>query len=70
MSAKVLVVDDDALNCELIRAILCSVGMDADSVTNSAEAAARLGREKFHAVFLDMRMPPPDGIARRFASPP
>jgi CheY-like chemotaxis protein len=63
VSAKVLVVDDDALNCELIREILCSVGMDADSVTNSAEAAARLGREKFHAVFLDMRMPPPDGIA-------
>lgn len=62
LRARILVVDDHAPTCELICEILCSAGMDADSVTNSAEAAARLGREKFHAVFLDMRMPPPDGI--------
>jgi CheY-like chemotaxis protein len=36
--------------------------MEAISVTNSAEAAERLKREKYHAVFLDMRMPPPDGV--------
>ncbi len=60
--ARILVVDDHAPTCELICEILRSAGMDADSATNSAEAAARLGREKFHAVFLDMRMPPPDGI--------
>lgn len=63
LRAHILVVDDHAPTCELICEILCSAGMDADSLTNSAEAAARLGREKFHAVFLDMRMPPPDGIA-------
>jgi CheY-like chemotaxis protein len=63
LRTHILVVDDHAPTCELISEILCSAGMDADSVTNSAEAAARLGREKFHAVFLDMRMPPPDGIA-------
>ncbi len=63
MPAKILVVDDHAPTCELISEILCSAGMDADSATSSTEAAARLGREKFHAVFLDMRMPPPDGIA-------
>ncbi len=60
--ARILVVDDHAPTCELICEILCSAGMDADSVTSSTEAVARLGREKFHAVFLDMRMPPPDGI--------
>jgi CheY-like chemotaxis protein len=62
LRAHILVVDDHAPTCELICEILSSSGMDADSLTNSAEAAARLGREKFHAVFLDMRMPPPDGI--------
>lgn len=36
--------------------------MEANSVTDSAEAAERLRREKFHAVFLDMRMPPPNGV--------
>jgi uncharacterized protein (TIGR02266 family) len=62
LSARVLVVDDDPLTCELICEILLSAGMGADSVTDSGEAAKRLRREKYHAVFLDMRMPPPDGI--------
>ena len=62
MPAQILVVDDDRLTCELICEILRSAGMEANSVTDSAEAAERLQREKFHAVFLDMRMPPPDGL--------
>jgi CheY-like chemotaxis protein len=36
--------------------------MEANFLTDSAEAAERLRREKYHAVFLDMRMPPPDGV--------
>jgi CheY-like chemotaxis protein len=31
-------------------------------MTDSTQAAARLKTEKFNAVFLDIRMPPPDGI--------
>jgi CheY-like chemotaxis protein len=62
MPAQVLVVDDDALTCELIREILCSAGMDAASLTDSTEAALLLQTHKFHAIFLDVRMPPPDGI--------
>jgi CheY-like chemotaxis protein len=60
--ARVLVVDDDALTCELIREILRLAGMDVVSLTDSTEAASRLRTEKFHAIFLDVRMPPPDGI--------
>jgi len=59
--AQVLVVDD-ALTCELIREVLCSAGMEAASLTDSTEAASRLRTEKFHAVFLDVRMPPPHRI--------
>jgi CheY-like chemotaxis protein len=62
LPAQILVVDDDRPTCELICEILRSAGMEANSVTDSAEAAERLQREKFHAVFLDMRMPPPDGL--------
>jgi CheY-like chemotaxis protein len=36
--------------------------MEASSLTSSLEAAERLTREKYHAVFMDMRMPPPDGV--------
>jgi len=61
LPARILVVDDDPLTGELICEILCSAGMDASFLTGSAEAAERLKREKYHAVFLDMRMPAPDG---------
>ena len=35
--------------------------MHASFLTSSSEAAERMKREKYHAVFLDMRMPAPDG---------
>ena len=62
MPARVLVVDDDPLAGELICEILRSAGMDASFLTSSTEGAELLKREKYHAVFLDMRMPPPDGV--------
>lgn len=62
LRARVLVVDDDARSCEIISEILRSAGFEAESLTSSPEAAERLNKEKFHAVFLDMRMPPPDGL--------
>ena len=62
MPAQILVVDDDPVSCELIAELLRSAGFEVSSLTSSAEAAERLSDEKFHAVFLDMRMPPPDGL--------
>ena len=62
MPAQILVVDDHAPSCELISEILRSSGFEVKGLTDSREAAARLAAEKFHAVFLDMRMPPPDGL--------
>ena len=62
MSASVLVVDDDPLVCELIQEVLGSEGMECCTLTDSNQAAARLAREKFDAVFLDVHMPQPDGI--------
>ena len=62
MPARVLVVDDDSLAGELICEIFRSAGMDASFLTSNTEAAELLKREKYHAVFLDMRMPPSDGV--------
>jgi len=62
LPARVLVVDDDPPSGELICEILRSAGMEASFLASSTEAAELLKREKYHAVFLDMRMPPPDGV--------
>jgi DNA-binding response OmpR family regulator len=55
-------VDDDPPTCELICEILRSAEFAATSETDSVKAAELLRRKKYHAVFLDMRMPPPDGL--------
>jgi len=62
LSRRVLVVDDSPEICELLQSVLDSAGMDALGVTSSQQAAGHLVREKFDAIFLDIRMPPPDGI--------
>ena len=61
-SSRILVVDDDPTLCEQIQEILNSVEKESLTLTNSSEVAAHIGREKFSALFLDVRMPPPDGI--------
>jgi CheY-like chemotaxis protein len=48
--------------CELIEAVLVSAGVEASALTDSSQAADRLKKEKFDAVFLDVNMPSPDGI--------
>ena len=62
METKALIVDDDPGMCELIQAILGSVDIAADILTDSAKAATRLQQTKFDAIFLDVNMPAPDGI--------
>jgi CheY-like chemotaxis protein len=59
---KVLVVEDDPSLCEFIREVLSSADLETHALTDSTEAAARLKVEKFNAAFLDISMPPPDGI--------
>ena len=62
MPSRILIVDDDPVICELIQEVLTSAEMESFSLTNSSQAAAHLSREKFGAVFLDVRMPSPNGI--------
>ena len=61
-AVRALVVDDDAAMGHFVEEVFRAEGMEAFSLSDSREAAARLAQEKFHAFFLDMRMPPPDGL--------
>jgi CheY-like chemotaxis protein len=62
VQARILVVDDDPTVCELIQAVLSSVEIDSLTLTSSKAAIPYLSKEKFSAIFLDVRMPAPDGI--------
>jgi CheY-like chemotaxis protein len=55
---RVFIVDDNPLAGELGSEILRSAGMDGSFLASSTEAAELLKREKYHAVFQDMRMRP------------
>ena len=62
MPRRALIVDDEPAMCELIQSVLNAAGIDSLALTRSEEAAGPLKKEKFDVVFLDMCMPPPDGI--------
>jgi CheY-like chemotaxis protein len=60
--SRVLIIDDSPVMCELIREVLLSADIDCFTLTESSKAADHLKSEKFGAIFLDVRMPFPDGI--------
>ena len=62
LETRMLVVDDDPTVCELVQEVLALAGIESLSLTSSKKAATHLAQEKFGAVFLDVRMPAPDGI--------
>jgi CheY-like chemotaxis protein len=62
LKLRVLIVDDEPAVCEVVHAVLTSAGLDSVMETSSVRAAETLKREKFDAIFLDIRMPSPDGI--------
>jgi CheY-like chemotaxis protein len=62
MYRRALVVDDEPAICDLIQKVLLSAGLEALTLTRSAEAPGLLEEGKFDVVFLDLHMPSPDGI--------
>ena len=62
MYKRALVVDDEQAICDLIQKVLLSAGLEALTLTRSAEAPGLLEEGKFDVVFLDLHMPSPDGI--------
>jgi putative two-component system response regulator len=61
--ARILVVDDEPANIELLRAVLQGAGgVDVVAVTESARAVELVQGCDPHIVLLDLHMPPPTGL--------
>ena len=58
---RVLVVDDNAVNRQVVRLFLAPLGLDLVEAGNGQEALDRLGSEAFDLVLLDVHMPEMDG---------
>jgi CheY-like chemotaxis protein len=63
MAMKLLVVDDEPQVLRFVKTLLESLGYEVLGLTDSKEAARRVDREKFDGIFVDSRMPDPDGFA-------
>ena len=60
-SRRVLVVDDEPLLCEVVKAYLTSAGQLVETATNGAAALQRLLTSKFDLVLTDLSMPNMNG---------
>jgi CheY-like chemotaxis protein len=61
MGARVLLVDDNAVNRQVVRLFLASMGPSIVEATNGQEALERLAEQPFDLVLLDVHMPVMDG---------
>lgn len=62
MSAKILVVDDEADIRDLVKEILQDEGYQVETAASAKEAYQELSKAKFDCVLLDIWMPEVDGI--------
>lgn len=58
----VLVVDDNAENCDILARMLREIGAEVSVASNGAEALNQLALRKVDIVFMDIRMPVMDGL--------
>ncbi len=60
--ARILVVDDVAMNLEVIRALLKKTKVQMDLVTSGRQCLSMIRKKKYHIIFMDHMMPEMDGI--------
>jgi len=67
---RILVVDDNAANAELLEAYLAGFAWDVETVNSGAAALERVGREQPDIILLDIMMPDMSGyeVCRRLKS--
>lgn len=61
--AKVLVLDDQAINRDVACALLQSAALDARGASNASEAIEQLSREDFSLLLLDLQLEETDGVS-------
>jgi CheY-like chemotaxis protein len=59
---KILVVEDNLINQQLILQILNKLGYAPDCVENGKQAAAAAGSEQYDLILMDVQMPEMDGL--------
>lgn len=59
---KVLVAEDNAVNCKLISILLGKYGIETSVVTNGREALDKMKEDVFDLVLMDVNMPVMDGM--------
>ncbi len=60
---RILIADDEPLNCEIVSEWLESVGLLTDVVENGLDAVERAGQQHYALILMDMQMPVLDGLA-------
>ena len=60
--ARLLFVDDTAMNLDVIKGLLKNTGMTIDTVLSGREAIEAVKKQKYDILFIDHRMPDMDGI--------
>jgi len=61
-NARILVVDDEKIVCDMSRVFLTSDGYEVTTFTDSKEARAALETETFDVIITDLKMKEVDGI--------
>lgn len=61
--ARVLLVDDSAVNREMVGALLAGMGLEVETATDGAEGVEALRRGRHDLVLMDVQMPGMDGLA-------
>ncbi len=59
---KILVIDDDRMNCDLLQAVLTRHGYDVHTATSGLEGLALFRQHPPRVTILDLRMPEMDGL--------
>jgi DNA-binding NtrC family response regulator len=62
MSARILIADDDEVSCQLFAETLESEGFHVDQVTSGDVALARLDKDSYDLLIIDVRMPGISGL--------
>jgi signal transduction histidine kinase/CheY-like chemotaxis protein len=61
--ARLLLVDDNAINREVAQEMLKNAGLRFDVAENGLEALQKAGEERYDLILMDMQMPKMDGLA-------
>ncbi|MBQ3898288.1 MAG: response regulator [Lachnospiraceae bacterium] len=60
--AKVLVVDDNSMNCKLVKSLLKKTGIEVFEAFSGQECLSKVETEKYDVILMDHLMPGMDGI--------